>query len=137
MLFPNSSDLPRFWRLVAEATSQGRLGPVSKVGTHDPYDGKDATLICVYTYDFTDLDDVRRVLDELLEIQLCFKDGKPIYYKCDAYTYLGITSDNSYKLRASLFSSKDLLGNEAKVLQDGPIARLKKRKPTIDSFLAS
>lgn len=49
MLFPGSSDLPRYWRLVAEATSQGKLGPVSKVGTYDSYDGKDETLICVYT----------------------------------------------------------------------------------------
>lgn len=137
MLFPDSTDLPRYWRVVAEATSQGKLGPVSKVGTYDPYDTKDATLICVYTYDFTDLKDVRRVLDELLTLNLITTDGKPIYYKCDAYTYLNITSDNSFKLRASLFSSKEIFGNEAKVLQDGPIARLKKRNKTIDSFFAS
>ena len=137
MLFPDSSDLPRYWRLVAEATSQGKLGPCSKVATYDPYDGKDATLICVYTHDFTDLSDVRRVLHELRNLDLCSQDGKPIYYKCDAYTYLNITSDNSYKLRASLFSSREVFGNEAKVLQGGAIARLKQRNKTIDSFLSS
>lgn len=137
MLFPSSSDLPRYWRIVAEATSEAKLGPCSKVATHDPFDTKDATLICVYTYDFSDLDDVRRVLDELLELGLCTKDSKSIFYKCDAYTYLNITSDNSYKLRASLFSSKEIFGNEARVLQDGPIARLKKRNKSIDSFLSS
>ena len=137
MLFPSSPDLPRYWRVVAEAVSQSKLGPVAKVGTYDAYNGKDETLICVYTYNFADLDDVRRVLDELVELDLCAKGGKPIYYKCDAYTYLGIASDNSYKLRASLFSSKEIFGNEARVMQDGPIARLKKRNKTIDSFFST
>ena len=137
MLFPKSADLPRTWRLVAEATSEGKLGITSKVGTYDPYDTKDVTLICVYTYDFTDLDDVRRVLDELVDLGLCAKGGKSIFYKSDAYTYLGIASENSYKLRASLFSSVEIFGDEAKVLKDGPIARLKKRNQTIDNFFSS
>lgn len=137
MLFPNSSDLPRYWRVVAEATSEGRLGPVCKVATPDPYDGKDETLICVYTYDFTDMDDVRRVLNELLELNLCRRDGKPIFYKCDAYTYMNITSNNDYRLRASLYSSAELFKNEAKATSEGPVARLKKRSPTIDSFFSS
>ncbi len=137
MLFPGPQDLQRYWRIVAQATADGKLGPVSKVGTYDPFDGKDETLICVYTYNFADMDDVRRVLDELVELQVCTRDGKPIYYKCDAYTYLGIVSDNQYKLRASLFSSKEILANKAKVLEEGPIARLKKRNKTIESFLAT
>jgi len=33
MLFPMSDDLPLVWRLVAEATAAGKLGPCSKVGT--------------------------------------------------------------------------------------------------------
>lgn len=137
MLFPDSTDLARFWRLVAEATSQGSLGPISKVGTPDPSGMKSSTLICVYTYNFTDVDDVRRVLNELLRLGLCTRDGKPVYYKCDAYTYLDITSDNSYKLRASLFSSVEILAKEAKMLKEGPVARLRKKNNTIDSFLAS
>lgn len=137
MLFPTSEDLPRYWRLVAEATSEGKLGPTSKVATYDPYNMKDATLICVYTYNFADLDDVRRILNELLELGLCTEDGRAMYYKCDAYTYLGIESDNSYKLRASLFSSHEIFKNEAKMLEDGVIARLKKKNKTIDSFLST
>lgn len=137
MLFPASDDLPRYWRVVATATSEGKLGPVSKVAIPDPYDGKDETLICVYTYDFTDLEDVRRVLDELLELSLCRRDGKPIFYKCDAYTYMDITSNNDFKLRASLYSSAELFKDEAKPLKEGPIARLKKRNQTIDSFLTA
>lgn len=137
MLFPSSTELPRYWRVVAEATSEGKLGPVSKAATYDPYDGKDETLICAYTYDFTDIVDVRRVLDELVELDLCRRDGKGIFYKCDAYTYMGIVSNNEFKLRASLYSSAELFKEEAKPLKDGPIARLKKRNQTIDSFVTS
>ena len=31
MLFPGPDDLPRYWRLVAGATAEGKLGPTSKV----------------------------------------------------------------------------------------------------------
>ena len=79
MLFPGPEDLPRYWRLVAEATSEGKLGPTCKVATPDPFSGKKETLICVYTYNFVDNDDVRRVLDELIELGVCRADGKPIY----------------------------------------------------------
>lgn len=134
MLFPNATDLPRYWRSVAEATSQGKLGPGSKVATPGPSGVKDATLICIYTYDFADLDDVKRVLDQLLQLGLCSRDGKPIYYKSDAYTYLDISSENEYDLRASLFSSKDILTNNPKVFKEGPLARLRKGDSATDSF---
>lgn len=137
MLFPSSQDLPRYWRGVAQATSEGKLGPTSKVATPDPYNGKDETLICVYTYDFTDERDVRRVLDELVDLGLCRPDAKPIFYKCDAYTYMNITSANEFKLRASLYSSAEILKQEAGPTKDGPISRLKKRNHKIDSFFAS
>ena len=135
MLFPAPEDYPRCWRLVVEATSEGKLGLTSKAATFDPVNP--IGLICVYTYDFTDTDDVRRVLEGLVNLGLCRADAKPIYYKCDAYTYLDIKSDNTYKLRASLFSSKEILEGEAKAGQEGPVARLKKRNMTMDSFFAA
>lgn len=111
MLFPSVKDVTRVWRLVAEATSQGKLGPTSKVATHDPAQSKDERVICVYTYDFSDEQDVRRVLNELVSLGLV---TKPIYFKCDAYTYLGLNSQNEYKIRASLYSSKEMLEKTAK-----------------------
>lgn len=126
MLFPSFERLSSVWKSVATATSQGRLGPTAKSAVYDQSNGD--TLICVYTYDFSDTEDVRRVLEELIELGLVQSDGNPsIYYKCDAYTHLGITSKNDYKLRASLYSSKEILRNEAKALADGSIARLNKR----------
>lgn len=134
MLFPDAEDLPRYWRQVATATAEGRLGPMAKVATYQP--GKSVTLICIYTYDFSDMVDVRRVLDELVELELCTSCARPIYYKCDAYTHLRIENSNVWGLRASLFSSKEVLENEAKVFQDGPLEELKaKRNLIVDEFL--
>lgn len=127
MMFPTSNDLPRFWRLVVEATVAGKLGLCSKVATPDPSSRKDETLICVYTYDFSDMEDVRRVLDQLLELGLVQGGGKPIYWKADAYTYLNLSSGNPYNIRASLYSSKDVLQNLAKATTEGPVARLRNR----------
>ena len=131
MLFPSPDDYPRFWRLVAEATVAGTLGITSKAATLD--ETNQAGLICVYTYDFSDVDDVRRVLQALIDLGLCQSDGKPIYYKCDGYTYLGIQSDNEYKLRASLYSSKEILKQEVKGKNDGPIARLTEKRQVVES----
>jgi hypothetical protein len=82
MLFPKTAELSKVWAIVAAATADCKLGTMSKVGTRNTDD--DSTLICVYTYDFSDFGDVQRVLKRLVELQLVFPDGKPIFYKCDA-----------------------------------------------------
>ncbi|EME81552.1 uncharacterized protein MYCFIDRAFT_88096 [Pseudocercospora fijiensis CIRAD86] len=137
MLFPGAADLPRYWRLVATATCRGKLGPTAKSAVFDPQDPE--TVICIYTYDFTDSEDVRRVLEELVDIGVCSNEGRRIYYKCDAYTHLGIKSQNLYKLRASLYSSSDILQDKVKALTEGPVARLKKSKKTrkMDDFFSA
>lgn len=135
MLFPKSIDLSRFWCLVATATSKGKLGPVSKAATREP--DKDETLICIYTYDFTDDEETRRVLNELVKLGLASLNAKPIYYKTDAYTHLDLTSQNQYKLRASLYSSRDVLNNEVKAFKDGPVSRLKKLTKTMNEGFTS
>ncbi|SMR56193.1 unnamed protein product [Zymoseptoria tritici ST99CH_3D1] len=127
LLFPQPAQLKKVWAIVAAATAEGKLGPTSKVGTTSKV-GEDSTVICVYTYDFSDFDDVRRVLRQVVELGLCYADGKPIFYKCDAYTYLHIKSDNIYKLRASLYNSTDVLHNDQEALDNGPVARMQKRK---------
>jgi hypothetical protein len=133
MLFPKLEDLPRVWRLVAEATAEGKLGPTSKVGMWSPEDAiKGCTLICVYTRDFSDLHDVKRVMRALIELGIAKRESK-IYYKCDAYTYLDIKSGNEYKLPASLWSSEEVLEDRVKY-KDGVITRLKKGSVLSDLF---
>jgi hypothetical protein len=125
MLFPLPEDLPRTWRLVAEATAAGKLGSMAKVASGPNYlNPKPERLICVYTYDFSDTADVRRVLDGLLTLEGVPERG--IYYKCDAYTHLDIISNNPYKLKASMYSSKELLEGNSRAKKDGTIVRTTK-----------
>ncbi|KAI1619882.1 hypothetical protein EDD37DRAFT_613585 [Exophiala viscosa] len=136
MLFPEAGDVDFVWAVVAKGVWEGKLGISAKVATapdagptSDEGDerarGREQRLICVYTYDFSDKDDVKRVLLGLKQLGLLnndsFENGprshsgsadKVIYYKCDAYTYLDISSHNEYKLKASMYSSKDMLAEK-------------------------
>lgn len=110
MLFPTAEDVDQVWRTVAQATWDGSLGGTAKVAPHDPHTAKPEQLICVYTEDFSDVDDVKHVLVEMKRLGLV-KDGpmaRVIYYKCDAYTYLDLGSGNEYKIKASLYNSRDM-----------------------------
>lgn len=110
MLFVGLEDIDNIWRIVSEAVTANKLGPVAKVATGS-LKADNFRLICVYTEDFADLKDVRRVLDALVKLELVPKGSvaRGIYYKNDAYTYWNITSNNEYKLKASLYGSKDML----------------------------
>lgn len=108
MLFPKTMDLIRMWRLVVEGTINNRLGSGAKVATDEG--GRQERLICIYTKDFRDQDDVLRVLQELVAMGLV-SSGRGIYYKSDAYTYLDIYGRNAsdYGLQASAYSSQKML----------------------------
>ena len=110
MLFPRLNDASRYWYKIAEATIDNRLGIGAKIST-GLGEAREERLICIYTKDFSDMDDVRRVLDGLVELDFVSSNNpRGIYYKPDAYTYLDISSGNEYGLPASLYSSRDLLG---------------------------
>ncbi|KAF4630211.1 hypothetical protein G7Y89_g7931 [Cudoniella acicularis] len=108
MLFCPPDEVDPVWAVVARATANNELGIAAKVA---PDDGNDRhhRLICIYTKDFSDLEDVIRVLKKLKNLGLFDAREKPIYYKCDAYTYLELKSSNEYNIQASLYNSKDLL----------------------------
>lgn len=79
MLFPEPGNLNAVWTKVARATANNELGTVAKVETRvDPQNGR---LICVYTRDFRDKDDVARVLNRMRELELVRPGGRQIYYK--------------------------------------------------------
>ncbi|KAM0718031.1 hypothetical protein Q7P37_006363 [Cladosporium fusiforme] len=115
MLFPKPDDLHRVWRQVAEATADGKLGPTSKVGTYEPDNLIKGTLICVYTYDFSELADVKRVLHALFDLNIV-KGGTRFYY--------------------NLYSSEEVLNDKVKYT-DGVILRLQKRNGAMEEFLNS
>lgn len=105
MLFPFLDMVDEIWRKVAKATMEGTLGCAAKVAADDGSGSQRP--ICIYTKDFTDEEDVRRVLKKIQDLQLV-KSEQGIYYKCDAYTYLNIMSGNDFKLKASMYSSKEI-----------------------------
>lgn len=134
MLFPNPQDVDRLWAIVARGTWEGKLGVGAKVAVNEDDGGKQhGRLICVYTYDFADKVDVKRVLLGMKGLGLLdsshsnnqdqqrtkyggggygSKNNKgliTIYYKTDAFTYLDIANGNEFRLKASLYCSKDFL----------------------------
>ncbi|OIW26800.1 DUF1917-domain-containing protein [Coniochaeta ligniaria NRRL 30616] len=86
MLFPEPNAVDGIWAVVARATAANELGVAAKVAPKGDEEGRQgsARLICVYTRDFRDKDDVGRVLGRLRELEL------------------GIGSKNAWDIRASL-----------------------------------
>ncbi|POS80931.1 hypothetical protein DHEL01_v200698 [Diaporthe helianthi] len=110
MLFIEPASVNEVWAIVAGATARNELGIAAKVAPREEPGSPRERLVCIYTYDFRDKDDIARVLHRLRQLELV-RDragGRPIYYKADAFTYLGIGSGNPWGLRASLYSSKDI-----------------------------
>ena len=57
-------------------------------------------------------------MERLCDLGLCSRNGamaeggRAIYYKADAWTYLEIGSGNEWGLKASMFSSREVLAAE-------------------------
>ena len=108
MLFPREEEVNEAWRVVCEGVDADRLGIGANVSTAG-LESDAARLICVYTRDFRDVEDVRRVLLALVDMGLV-RAGRPgVTYKCDAYTYLGIYRGNEFGLGASVYASREML----------------------------
>lgn len=107
MLFPSHDRVDEVWGTVVRAMEKGELGDAAKAAT-DGGCGK-SRLICVYTEDFGDVEDVKRVVSKLVDFGLVGKGPRSVYYKSDAFNHLGINSKNEYGLKASMYSSRELL----------------------------
>lgn len=83
LVFLSAQSIDYYWRLVMLSLAMFRLGRSAKVCTHQP-PGKDY-VICVYTYDYADLIDVKRMRRELYNIGI----KRPISYKADEQTRKG------------------------------------------------
>jgi hypothetical protein len=98
MLLFSPDDIDEQWNTIARALYNGDLGSAvtAKVAPKGhPY----GHLICVYSSDFDDLDDVMKLRDELS--QLGFND--PLDYKSDIYTLLGIYENNKFGLPENIY----------------------------------
>ena len=88
LLFVRKAELDAAWKRIKQATEAGRLGGDAKVSTAKPNpNAVDPTrgVICVYTYDSEDEDDVMRVREELRGLGFVNK----IPYKTDEATLSG------------------------------------------------
>ena len=93
LIFIRRSEIDAWWTKIRAATEQGRFGNSAKVSTlkskpnvSDPNEH----VICVYTYDWTDEKDVRRVRRALGELGVDWK----ISYKTDQDTNAGLYAAN-------------------------------------------
>jgi hypothetical protein len=88
LIFVNPKDVDEVWLKIKKAVEEGKLGGSAKVATAKPSPsaGKsDAKVICVYTYDWTDEEDVKRIREELRKLGITNR----IPYKTDEDTLKG------------------------------------------------
>ncbi|RMD39281.1 hypothetical protein DV735_g5847, partial [Chaetothyriales sp. CBS 134920] len=96
MLFVPPASADSVWQVVATATLNGTLGRGAKVAVAN----------------YSDMTDVERVWLEMknLDLPVHGRDGRGIFYKCAAYSYLDIYSGNEFGLKPSLYCSRDFEG---------------------------
>ncbi|KAH7325106.1 hypothetical protein B0I35DRAFT_175549 [Stachybotrys elegans] len=112
MIFCPPAEVNEIWRIIAKATANNDLGIAAKVAPRQPEESKrKERLVCVYTADFSDKADVARVVKKLRELGVVDRH-RAIYYKPDAFTYIGISQGNPWGVRASIYSSTDVFKKE-------------------------
>ncbi len=84
LIFVNIKDIDEVWAKIRKATEEGKLGAEAKVSTpkQKPADigyAKGEHVICVYTYNWTDEEDVKGIREELRKLGITNK----IPYKTD------------------------------------------------------
>lgn len=102
LVFVHRSNVDELWDKVGLATMKGELGFAAKVSTTRPNPNAskaDTHVICVYTYDVDDVDDVRRVRQRLRDLGIVAK----IPYKTDDATYAGKYAVRGDKRISSFF----------------------------------
>jgi hypothetical protein len=84
LVFLSAATIDRYWQIIKGAVERGELGDSAKVATGEMPRQRDghAYVICVYTYDHTDREDVLRTRQRLRELGI----RRPIDYKSDEDT---------------------------------------------------
>jgi hypothetical protein len=88
LIFVKPENVDEVWAKIKKAVEEGKLGDVAKVRTAMPSplaEDSDTKVICVYTYDWTDEKDVKRIREELRKLGITNK----IPYKTDENTLSG------------------------------------------------
>lgn len=102
LIFVPFNRLDEKWAIIAKETEAGRLGISAKAATAKPNglsQNKWIKVICVYTYDSTDQQDVMRVREHLRALGF----AKKIAYKADQATFEGRYRTSGGTEQVSLF----------------------------------
>jgi len=92
LIFVSSHNLSRIWNKIKIAVEEGRLGGLAKASRHrSRAQSSNNGVICVYTYDWKDRQDVERTREELRKLGIIRK----ISYKSDEDTERGMYHTNS------------------------------------------
>jgi len=86
LIYRNESEIDALWTKIGKAVLKGKLGISAKVSTN--YSKSKRYIICVYTYNYFDVEDIEKVRNELS----LFGVDETLCYKPDIYTYLNIYS---------------------------------------------
>lgn len=95
-----STQIDEIWKSVATAVVSGCLGYAAKVSARDRK--KPTHVICVYTEDFTNEEQVRAVEIGLRKVGVT----SVMRYKPDVYTTLGIYRNNRWGLKPTIYTSR-------------------------------
>lgn len=98
LIFADLKSVDDIWKKIKEATEAGRLGTSAKVRSAmpdptEPAEWRKSRVICVYTNDWTDREDVMRVREELRNLGITDK----IPYKADEDTLSGKYAVSGHK----------------------------------------
>ena len=97
LIFIYTKDLDEFWQKIARATEKGELGIGAKAGTakeNPNATNQDVKVICVYTYNSEDKDDVARIAWKLFDLGVV---SRVLNYKKDKVTIEGKYAINGDK----------------------------------------
>ena len=100
LIFVNIREIDEVWAKIKKTTEEGKLGYSAKVATakkNPNATNPDTKVVIVYTYDWTDEKDVKRVREELRKLGITNK----IPYKADEDTLSG-----KYRVRGDTRISK-------------------------------
>jgi hypothetical protein len=88
LVFVKNENVDEVWEKIKKATEEGNLGDSAKVATAKPNPNatnSDTKVICVYTYDWADERDVKRIREQIRKLGITNK----IPYKADEDTLSG------------------------------------------------
>ena len=89
LIFVRKDDADHLWNIISTHTRSGSLGIQAKISTNYP-SHHDDRVICVYTYDYRDQDDVFRVRKKLITLGI----KEQLVYKTDDATRQGLYASN-------------------------------------------